>query len=349
MKQFFLIESAYALVALLMEIPTGVFSDKISRKWSLVIASIVGIPVIPIIIFSNSFIIVLIAISIGGISSSFVSGTDVAILYDTLKGLKREQEFKKIIGKMKWYASLSMALAGILGGLISQLSMAYAWWAYFVAGLFAFVVQLTLKEPPFFKESEEKESYLLHLGRSFRQAFIGNASYFVLYAAIIWLFFHIGFWLWQPYLKLIAMPLFYFGFIYAALNLVGGFVSKQAHKIEEKIGMKNSLLLIPLLLALSFILESQFVLILGFLFIFIQSIASGYFSPLLEDYINTRIPSSKRATVLSIKNMLNSLLFMTLSPLIGHFVDIYSLTTALLMMGIILTVVSIILSLILKK
>jgi MFS family permease len=233
-----------------------------------------------------------------------------------------------------------MALAGIVGGLLAQLDMAYAWWAYFGAGLLALAAKLVLHEPPFFRASEKDESYLRHLGRSLKLAFAGDATYFILYAAVIWLFFSIGFWLWQPYLKLISVPIASFGFIYAALNLVGGFVSKQADRIEDRIGIRNSLLYIPLLLGCAFFLESQFVFVLGFLFIFIQSIASGCFSPLLEDYINTRIPSARRATVLSIKNMMSSVLFMTISPLIGHLVDRYALATALLLMGIGVTVAS---------
>ena len=333
-QQFFLIESGYMLVSLLMEIPTGVFSDRQSRKWSLIAASIIGIPVVPVIILSNSFLVVLAAMSLGGLSSALVSGTDVALLYDTLKALGREGEFKQVTGRIKWHASLSMALAGIVGGLLAQIDMAYAWWAWFGAGLLALAVKFTLQEPPFFRASEEKEPYLRHLGKSLRLAFAGDATYFILYAAIIWLFFSIGFWLWQPYLELIAVPVFFFGFIYAALNLVGGFVSKQAHRIEGKVGTRNALLFIPLLLGCAFFLESQFVFIMGFLFISIQSIASGCFSPLLDDYINTRIPSSRRATVLSIKNMMSSLLFMTISPLIGYLVDLYLLSTALLLMGI---------------
>ena len=74
-QQFFLIESAYYLIALLMEIPTGVFSDRKSRKWSLVAASVISVPVIPTIVFSDSFIVVLVAMSVGGISSALVSGT----------------------------------------------------------------------------------------------------------------------------------------------------------------------------------------------------------------------------------------------------------------------------------
>jgi hypothetical protein len=80
--------------------------------------------------------------------------------------------------------------------------------------------------------------------------------------------------------------------------------------------------------------------VLGFIFIFVHALFSGPFHPLLDDYVNKRIPSDKRATVLSIKNMVNSLLFMTLSPLIGYLVDLYSLTIALLLMGSVLVVVS---------
>jgi MFS family permease len=226
-----------------------------------------------------------------------------------------------------------MALAGIVGGLIAQVDMAYAWWAYFGAGVLALFAKLTLQEPPFFQEGLETESYLQHLGKSLRISTTGAAGYFVLYAAVIRLFFSLGFWLWQPYLKLSGVPIAWFGFIYAAQNLVGGYASKQAHRVERKIGIGNSLLFMPLLLAVTFVLESQFVFVLGFLFLFVQSIASGCFGPLLGDYVNKRIPSSKRATVLSIKNMVNSVLFMTISPLLGHFVDLYPLTTALLLMG----------------
>jgi MFS family permease len=176
------------------------------------------------------------------------------------------------------------------------------------------------------------------MGSSLRLSFTGDAVYFVLYAATIWLFFSIGFWLWQPYLNLIGVPVSLFGFIYAALNLVSGYVSKQAHRIEDNVGMRNCLLFIPLLLVSAFVLESQFVFTLGFLFIFIQAIASGCFSPLLDDYVNKRVPSSKRATVLSIKNMVHSLLFIVISPLTGHLVDLYSLTTALLLMSVIVTI-----------
>jgi MFS family permease len=303
---------------------------------------VIGIPIIPVIIFSDSFIIVLLAMSIGGIGAALTSGTDTAILYDTLKALGREAEFQQVAGKMRWYASLSMAFAGMIGGLLAALDMSYAWWAYFMAGQLAMIVKFTLIEPPIVRSAAKQESYWQHLGYSWIISTRGSAGYFVFYAATIWFFFSIGFWLWQPYLAASSVPLAWFGFIYAIQNVIGGFSAKQAHRLESKIGIRNALLLIPLGLAAVFILESQLMFAFGFIFIFMHSLFSGPFHPLLEDYINKRIPSSKRATVLSIKNMVNSLLFMTLSPLIGFLVDLYSLSAALLMMGLMLVVLSLV-------
>jgi hypothetical protein len=63
-QQFFIIESGYYLVTLFMELPTGVLSDRVSRKWSLVAASLVGIPLLPTIILSASFWVVLAAMAV---------------------------------------------------------------------------------------------------------------------------------------------------------------------------------------------------------------------------------------------------------------------------------------------
>ena len=338
-RDFFLIESAYALVLLLMEAPTGVISDRISRKWSLVVASVVAIPVVPVIIFSDSFFVVLGAMAAGGAASALVSGTDVALLYDTLVALGREGGFQRVLGKMTLYSSASLAVAAIAGGLLAQRGMAYAWWAYFAIGLLALPVRLSLREPPF-RKTAEPEQYARHLGEALRISFTGNVGYFVVYAAVIWLFFRLGFWLWQPYLELIAVPLPAFGVVYAAQNVMFGLVSRHAYRIETRLGLRASLLLIPSVLAVALLMQSQATGPLGGAFIFAHSAASGAFSILLPAYINQRIPSTKRATVLSIKNMLNSVLFMVFSPLLGQVVDTSSLSAALLGMAVTLAAVA---------
>ena len=348
MSQFFLIQSAYYLVSLLMEIPTGIFSDLKSKKNSLIIASVIGIPVTLMIISSNSFWVVLIAMAIAGISSALVSGTDVAILYDTLKSLNKEKEFKKIQGKMKWYGSWSGAIGGILGGFLAQFKLSYPWWITFFMIIPALIIKIKLVEPPFHKEIK-KTSYVTHFKESLKISFKGDASYFVIYSAVVWTFFVLSFFLWQPFLELTTLPFMFFGVFYAVERLISGYSSKVAHRVELKMGMRNSLLLIPLVLALALILESQIIFIFGFLIIFLQSVVSGFFLPVLDDYLNVRIPSSKRSTIFSIKNMVHSLLYILISPLLGHLIDLYSLQTGLLLMGGLLVVISIVFFILYKK
>ena len=202
--------------------------------------------------------------SIGGIGAALTSGTDTAILYDTLKALDRESEFVEISGKMGWYGSLSMAFAGIIGGLLAQYDMSYAWWAYFAAGQLAFFALFTTQRTALLPDDPKEETYSSISGESWKMSTSGAAGYFVFYAAVIWFFFSIGFWLWQPYLAISAVPIAWFGFIYAFQNVIGGFMGKQAHRIEKWIGIRTALLVIPLGLAAVFILESQFVFLLGF-------------------------------------------------------------------------------------
>lgn len=343
MEQYFLTHAIGGLVAILAEIPTGSFADRISRKWSLVISSLLHIPLTYLMIVSDSFPVLLFAFALGGLSAAFRSGTDEAILYDTLKALKQELQFKEIIGRMKWYAAWVGAAAGIIGGLLAQIDLSYAWWAWLFIAFPILFIQLSLIEPPLSKEGNEiNDSYTFHLKESFRQSFSGAASYFIIYAATISLFFSIGFWLWQPYLELIGLSVALFGFLYAALNIVSGFVSKYAGRIEHKIGMRASLLAVPLIFSLGLLLQSQVLIIWGFLFLLFQNVAGGYLNPILDDYIHSRIPSSKRATILSIKNMTGQLLFIAISPLVGRFVDAASLPNVLGVMGAVLLLVGLI-------
>jgi len=340
LQQFFLIEAAGALVVLLCQLPTGAYSDKISRKWALVISSLIITPLIPVIILSHSFWAVLIAMGIGGIGQAFASGADIALLYDTSKALGRQDQFKKINGTFKWYGALSGAIGGIVGGILAQFNMSYAWWAYFLASIIVLVVQLTLVAPE--KESIQATTYRQHYKNSFKIAFKGNAAYFVFFSATTWLFFSLAFWLWQPYMKAISIPILFFGIVYAILNLVSGFVAKQSHIIEKKVGMLISLMMIPLILALAFVFQSLMIGIFGVVFLLIHTAISGYQAPVLEDYLNSRVPSENRATVLSIKNMINNALFLVLSPMLGHLVDLYSLHVAYLLMAAILVIMAII-------
>jgi MFS family permease len=341
MQQFFLLGTAGTVASLLAEVPTGMFSDRISRKWSLVIGSIISIPSMFFVITSESFVVILVSVVLDGISKAFVSGTDTAMLYDSLKAANRESEFHKVLGRTRWYSSWASATGGIGGGLLASLSLSIPFWAAFGIIFLVLFIRLALKEPPRFGKPVSKEPQCLHLKESLKYCVSGQSGYFVMYAALLTPFISMSFALWQPYLKLISLPVAFFGVFYAVESLVCGFTSKQSANIEKRVGMSRSLLLIPLLLSLGFLLQSQFVFIFGMVFILLHSVADSYLKPTLETYINARIPSSRRATVLSFKNMISGLQYAVLAPFLGLAVDVFSLQTALLALGIIVMIMGV--------
>lgn len=55
----------------------------------------------------------------------------------------------------------------------------------------------------------------------------------------------------------------------------------------------------------------------------------------LQDYINKLVSSDIRATVLSLQSLMFRLVFVIVGPLMGWVADIYSLSAALLLSGIV--------------
>lgn len=333
LQEFFLLQSVSSAITLLLEIPTGSFSDRVSHRRSLLIGSLIGVSTTLVVILSDSFWAILAAAAVGGVGAAFSSGADSAIFYDSLAAAGRDKEFVAVSGRVRWYGGWAMAVAGIAGGGLAHWGVPSAWWAWLAVSVLSLLLTATLTDPPARRTARRQESYLNHLRASWRWGTRGQAGLFVTYAAIMWLFFSIGYWLWQPYLRLTGVPAAWFGVVYFAMNVVGGLSSRFAHPIRCRIGVSRSLVLIPLLLAAGFLLESRVLALYGCCFLALHSAASGYFGPVLDDAIHARLPAERRATILSMKNMLSGLLFSVFSPLVGYHADVYSLPATLFLMG----------------
>ena len=72
----------------------------------------------------------------------------------------------------------------------------------------------------------------------------------------------------------------------------------------------------------------------SFLLILPAQFVRGFGGPIIKDYINRHVWSDKRATVLSIMNLLSRVIFAISAPIVGWTVDVYSVQTALIAVGI---------------
>jgi MFS family permease len=154
---------------------------------------------------------------------------------------------------------------------------------------------------------------------------------------VIFLATRLGFWTYQPYLKLAGLPLSLFGIVFAAFHLFSALVSRQADRMERLLGERLMLFVMPVLVVISFVLLSRFLFLWAISFILIQQVTTALHEPVLKTYINRRTPSEVRATMLSVQHMAGNAVF---APFLGSMVDQFRLENALLIFALVVIMFS---------
>lgn len=165
----------------------------------------------------------------------------------------------------------------------------------------------------------------------------------VLFFSVIFLATRLGFWTYQPCMKLVGLPLSLFGVAFAAFHLFSAVVSRQAGWMERLFKGNLILFVMPALVVISFVLLSRFLYIWSISFILIQQVTTAIHEPVLKTYINRRTPSEVRATMLSVQHMAGNAAFAIFAPFLGSLVDQFRLENALLIFALVVIILSVLL------
>ena len=344
LTQIMIMYIAYFGVGIILEMPSGVFADLHGRKKALFVGNlfsmlgIVGIILSPKIgaITGYFFIWFLISEIIGGVGQAFTSGADTAYLYDTLKKQKREKEFKKINGRTLSVSMVSLAAAAFLGSIVANYGLDKPFYfSVFFMGISLFIIS-TFKEPIHYKKLGKKDYWSHQISNLLFTLKHKKVRALSIYNGFIFSLSLIGFtFFFQLYLRHINIPISHFSYIYPTIVLFGALVSAKAYKIERFIGEKNTFLLLPFVLALSFIFMSVVKSYWGVIFIILIECVFTLVMPINNHFINKYLATKQRATVISIRNLFSSLVFIIISPIIGLIGDKVSLSASLSFTGII--------------
>ncbi len=322
----------YWIIIILFEVPTGVIADKYSRKYSMAI----GLAFLSAALFIYSRIatlaVLLFCHVVWGIGTTFISGADVALLYDSLKEMKREDEFSRIMGNAASISFASVGVSCLIGGFIATVDIVLPFVLSSIMYAAACIFVLFLIEPHLEKRSE---SYLLHTKESVQ--FLKKKQYlFTLIMLFSGLFctYTIVSILRQPYLLALKTPLKFFGVLYLASLLIKAVGAKLAYKIEPFFGEKRNLLMISAVTAASFLLAGVLKSYVGLAVLMGSTFVLGYLSPIFDSYMNKRIPSAKRATIFSFRGMISTFFIAPLEPLFGRIADKHTVFFSHFLVGI---------------
>jgi len=337
LTDLFIIQSIYSVTIAIIEIPSGYIADVLGRKNSMIIGMFFGMIGMIVYSFSFGFEGFLIAALCLGIGQSFISGSDTALMYDSLLQLNRSKEFIKLEGRTISMGNLAEAFAFIIGGLIAEISLRTPFYFQIGIALIGFITALSLVEPTMHRLKDGKTRPWKNIKNIIRFSLKENQTlrYYILYSSIIGCGTLTMAWFSQPYFISIGInSTFYFGLLGAGLNLAVAIPSFYAHKIEERIKTKTLLILILILICSCYFTTSYTTSLWGLPLLLLFYITRGVATPVLRDYMNRHIPSEMRATVMSIRSFIIRIVFASTSPFFGYVADVYSLQQALLLSGI---------------
>ncbi|BBM87685.1 MFS transporter [Candidatus Uabimicrobium amorphum] len=333
--QIYLVQSIYAIVIVILEIPSGYFADYFGRKYSMLFGvtfSTIGCAIYSV---AYGFAAILPGAITLGVAYSFISGADSALAYDSLLAMSEQKEYRKFEAYSYSLTGISEAVASILGGFLALISLRAPVYAQTIVYLSLIPLVILLKEPPRTKR-EIKNPFREILNIS-KYALIDHQEirWLIFYSATLGTLTYTMVWLTQPYYQLLNIPLGWFGVLWAIQLGFMAIFARAANYYEMRMGKKNAFVSFTVIGVISYmvmgIVPSLITLpfILGFYFV------RGVHTPIFQDYVNAIVSSEIRATVLSVKNLAQKLQYAILGPMIGVVVDMYSIQMALVFSGII--------------
>jgi MFS family permease len=335
MQDIFLLKSIYSIAIVALEIPSGYMADVWGKKNTLLLGSILGSVGFTIYSFSSGFFAFAVAEVVLGAGQSFISGSDSAMLYDSLKVENQEKKYMKHEGRITSVGNFSEALAGIAGGFLATFNLRMPFFFQAAIAFMAIPASIALTEPAIHK-SEHLHS-IRKLIKFIQKSFIHdiNLRVAVLISALTGTATLTFAWLAQPFLEKIKMPVIGFGIVWTLLNLTAGFASAFSYKLDKYFTRQKIVPLIIILIAFGFVVSGLAISVLGLFFLFMFYIFRGLSSPVLKTYVNEFTPSGTRATILSIRDFIIRINFAAIGPLLGYLTDNLSLSSAFIIAGII--------------
>mgnify|MGYP000517387382 CR=1 FL=1 len=320
-----LIETVSMIVLVFLEVPTGAIADLIGRKKSMALGCcLMGCEYI-LIGAGYSFPVFVAAALIGGLGICLESGTDDALLFDSLKKLNRENEFKKYLGQSNATFKISSAVSIIVYGYVYSFDKSLVFYlggfTFIGLALYSLTMTETVTRPLLLTNRKPKKALLILIWNQLLKSYSclkGNKT-------LAWYIIIVGFLtttaranttlLRTPLLASLLEDIYYLGIIGAVGLTLSSIMSWYAHKILSLLDEQYILLIYAISVGGMFIgigyVDNLWILV----FVIPMYILNAFISVFFSDYCHRHFNSKQRTTLTSFKEAYRS--FISIFTLLG--------------------------------
>lgn len=318
-RQIGILDGVVFGIGLLAEIPSGALADLLGRKNQIRIGLLLMSAGFLAQGFANEYLQILLGLLMFTVGMAFVSGSDDALVYDSLEAENKSDKWGGIIAR-KYQIMMGVTIASFLvGGLLYILNYRLPFVLAGVGVLIAFFVASTFKEVEVVREKFSLNAYIQQNNDGIRHLFKRSMWLYAFMALVVvgsGYAFDVG------VIKPLVLDKFgYYENAQAIINAVAGVASilalTQLDRLRNWFGERRGLVVLALIMGIGFLATSFPIGALGLLAFLVIYVVNGLVEPWLNDVVQHSVPSSHRATALSTLALLQKLPYVLLAPIAG--------------------------------
>lgn len=146
--------SVVMVSAALFEVPTGIFSDKVGRKKTVMLGAASATISAILYAIGHSYWPLFFGAIIEGVSRAWFSGNNEALLYDSVRESGSREMFAHHLGRTSSMFQLALMIAAVVGSVIAQWSFPVIMWLSVVPQFICLIISFYLRNPKRFIEGK---------------------------------------------------------------------------------------------------------------------------------------------------------------------------------------------------
>jgi predicted MFS family arabinose efflux permease len=334
LSQAVLLKAILSAAIFVGELPSGYFADRFGRKNALVLGAALWLGGWLIYCTQGSFTWFALAEILAGFGGSLVSGADSAIAYDSLLCLEQAKKYGAWEGKGVAIMGITEAVCGLVGAWVAQWDLRYPFYlqTLCIGGYLA--LALTLREPP---RQRTKTLGWRPLLQDIRHIFQTRRSlkWLLLFSAALSCGSFLVVWVSQEYLVVRGLSVAQLGWAWLLFHGAMAIASWRLETLVRWFTDKTLFALLPGLMAIAYLAMGLIDNLWGILLIVVVYLVRGCNTPLVLNYLNERIPSNLRATLISLNSFAFRLLFILLAAIANGATSRWNLDSSLMIVGVV--------------
>jgi len=333
MTEIMLLQGAFGLALALFEFPSGYLADRIGYRRTLIVAAAMNAVGWSLYLRADAIGEIVLAEVVLGIGISLISGTDGALMYESLAATGEESRFGTWTGRMKSFGQIGEGTAAIVAGFL------YATWS---RGPFVLEVGIWLVNLVVAWQLVEPARHRPALTDNWTQI-KGMVSYVARenprLRALVGLMIALGMasflpvWTIQLYATEAGLDERWLGLVWAAANYTVALGSILSTRFAARLGLGRLLVLCLGLIAVGYGGLGLTHAVWGFAFYFALTMMRGLNTPVLYHEEQLELPSSDRAGFVSLRGLIFRGSFLVIGPCLGLAIDRFGQHPPLLVTG----------------